>query len=234
MLPHVVVHNAVSVDGRMDCFEADVGLYNFLALIWKPDVMLSSSNTILSWFDNELATETVKAEMEKIRSRTEKETQDRKQLLAVVDSRGKVKVWHKLLETNHWRDVVVLCSESTPKEYLQFLDDIQIKYLITGEEKVNFHQALERLASEYGAKVVRVDSGGTLNGILFREGLVNEVSVLIYPLLIGGETPRSIFCAKDLVSAEGVMKLKLIETRKVRENLIWIRYGLERKGEEAV
>ena len=52
--------------------------------------------------------------------------------------------------------------------------------------------------SRFGVKVVRVDAGGTLIGQLLRQGLVNEVSLLIYPSLVGGETQSSIFRAPDL------------------------------------
>ena len=37
--------------------------------------------------------------------------------------------------------------------------------------------------------VVRVDSGGALNGALLRAGLVNELSLLVHPVLVG-DAPR--------------------------------------------
>lgn len=40
-------------------------------------------------------------------------------------------------------------------------------------------------------RVMRVDTGGTLNGILLRQGLVTEVSLFIYPSLVGGEKQSS-------------------------------------------
>jgi len=38
---------------------------------------------------------------------------------------------------------------------------------------------------------------GRLNGVLFRAGLVDEVSVLVNPCLVGGTSPRSIFRARS-------------------------------------
>ena len=37
---------------------------------------------------------------------------------------------------------------------------------------------------------VRVDSGGALNGALLRAGLVDEVSLLVHPRIVGGDGPR--------------------------------------------
>jgi 2,5-diamino-6-(ribosylamino)-4(3H)-pyrimidinone 5'-phosphate reductase len=52
MLPRVIIHSAISLDGRIDGFSADVGTYYELASRWDPDAMLSGSNTILAAFPN--------------------------------------------------------------------------------------------------------------------------------------------------------------------------------------
>ena len=74
--------------------------------------------------------------------------------------------------------------------------------------------------------MVRVDSGGILNGALLRAGLVDEVSVLIDPTLVGGLTPRSMFRAEDLDSAEGVVQLELMEVERVGTDSVWLRYAV--------
>jgi 2,5-diamino-6-(ribosylamino)-4(3H)-pyrimidinone 5'-phosphate reductase len=76
--------------------------------------------------------------------------------------------------------------------------------------------------------VVRVDSGGILNGVLLKEGLVDEVSILIHPYLIGGTSPRSIYNAADLVAAAGIVNLKLIHLEQLANDLIWIRYEIKK------
>lgn len=82
--------------------------------------------------------------------------------------------------------MVVLISNSTPNGYRDYLVRLGVPYIIMGEEKVSLQDALEELNSKFGVERVRVDSGGTLNGILLRQGLVDEISVLIHPYLIGG------------------------------------------------
>jgi len=74
--------------------------------------------------------------------------------------------------------------------------------------------------------VVRVDSGGTLNGLLLRAGLVDEVSVLIHPYLVGGISPRSLYRASDLIAASGVLNLKLIGVDQLPGDLVRLRYGI--------
>lgn len=47
MLPRVILHNSVSVDGRIDWFEGDIGLHYELATQWQADVHLVGSDSIL-------------------------------------------------------------------------------------------------------------------------------------------------------------------------------------------
>ncbi len=56
--------------------------------------------------------------------------------------------------------------------------------------------------------------------------LVNEVCVLIYPNLVGGITPNSIYTAPDLISKEGVLDLKLIKIKKLKNEIILLHYRI--------
>ena len=192
MLPKVILHNAVSLDGRIDGFPIDLFQYYELAASWKEDATLAGSDTFLK------AASEAPPEDESAFLPPKIDPSDSRALLAIPDSRGRIRTWHYLRSLPYWRDVVALCSESTPQEYLDYLKERHIDYIIAGQGHVDLCAALEELNSRFGVKVVRVDAGGTLNGQLLRQGLVNEVSLLIYPSLVGGEKQSSIFRAPDL------------------------------------
>ena len=222
MLPRVILHNEVSLDGRIDWFAVDVGQYYTLASRWKVDAILAGSNTV---FDPE---EEVPEEDEEALKPPERHPDDPRPLLVVPDSRGRLRNWHLLRKEPHWRDTIALCALSTPKSYLDYLQERHIDFLIAGDDHVDLRTALEALNARYGVKSVRVDSGGTLNGVLLRAGLVDEVSVLINPSLVGGTTPRSMFRAPDLTSSEGVIRLRLTHVEQVKGDIIWLRYEVMR------
>jgi 2,5-diamino-6-(ribosylamino)-4(3H)-pyrimidinone 5'-phosphate reductase len=218
LLPRIVIHNEVSLDGRMDWFTPDIGQFYQLAGHWHTDAILTGSETILSAPGQESDTE------EKEPGTTEVGEDESLPLLIVPDSRGRIRNWDFWRRQPYWRDVIVFCSRATPPSYLEYLQKVRIQFITAGDEHVDLRQALMELSGRWAVELVRVDSGGMLNGVLLRAGLVDEVSVLIDPCLVGGMTPRSLFRAPDLTEAEGVILLRLIHYEKVRGDVIWVRY----------
>lgn len=218
MPPHVVLHIGVSVDGRLDWYVGDEGLYYEVAGRWNVDALLSGSNTILTAYAGQQTPEELAWEP------APSDAADERQWLVVVDSQGRVRNWHVIRTEPYWRDVIVLCSQATPQEYLDYLSSRRIEHIVAGEERVDLRTALEELGEHYGMRRVRVDSGGTLAGVLLRAGLVDEVSVLVNPALVGGTSARSMFVAPDLTSPEGVIPLKLLDVEKLRGDVVWLHY----------
>ena len=233
MLPRVILHNAVSLDGRIDGFPIDLHQYYELIATWNEDATLAGSDTFLK------AASEAPAEDESALIQPKVDPSDQRALLVIPDSRGRIRTWHYLRSLPYWRSFVSLCTKSTPQEYFHYLQKRHIDYIITGTDHVDLRKALEELYSRYAVRVVRVDAGGTLNGLLLSRGLVSEVSILIYPSLVGGETQSSIFRALDMpavsdadlasgLSAEGMISLKLMHTEKLKGDVMWLRYEVKR------
>ena len=218
MIPRIVLHNEVSLDGRMDWITPDLGQYYELAGTWHADAILAGSETILKAPEQKQDAEIAKPDSENGQG------ESFLPLLVVPDSRGRIRNWLFWRYQPYWRDVVVLCSQATPSTYLEYLREHSIDSVTAGDDQVNLPAALEELAARYGTKLIRVDSGGTLNGVLLRAGLVDEVSLLIDPCLVGGTTARSFFRATDLEGPEDLIPLKLVQFEEVKGGVIWLRY----------
>jgi 2,5-diamino-6-(ribosylamino)-4(3H)-pyrimidinone 5'-phosphate reductase len=217
MLPRVILYNVVSVDGRIDGFEPDIELYYGLASKWNEDATLVGSETIITGEDE------IPEETESDLKPPEKDN-NQGSILVIPDSRGRIRTWHALRKWPYWREFVALVSKSTPKDYIEYLEKRHIDYIIAGDEKVDIKAALEELNKKYGVETIRVDSGGTLNGVLLRAGLVTNLSILIAPTAIGGTTPLSIYRAEDLVSANDAIKLELEHMEKMKNGYVWLKY----------
>lgn len=222
MLPRVILHNAVSVDGRMDHISPDLGQFYQLVKYWDEDATLVGSNTLLE------TQEEIPPEDETAFIPPKDNTEDTRPLLVIPDSKGRIRDWHYWRAQPYWRDWIVLGSTATPQEYLEYLTPRHIKHIIAGGEQVDLRRALEELKLNFGVNVIRVDSGGTLNGQLLRSGLVDEISLLLHPALVGGSTPRTFFRAPDLTGPEGVIRVSMTHMERLAGEVVWLRYAVKR------
>lgn len=212
--PQVVVHVAVSADGRIDGFVPDIGRYYELAGSFQEDVTLAGADTVLSGLAHAEAAPAVPPPQDG-------------PLLAVVDSRGRVGDWRPLLGAGLWRGGLALCAESTPAPYRQQVVHQGVDVAVRGTDRVDLTAVLETLAEDHGARTVRVDSGGRLNGALLRAGLVDEVSLLMHPVVVGGLSPRGAFVGDDLMVDDGT-GLDAPRVESLADGLLWVRWRVRR------
>lgn len=220
MRPHLVLHNAVSVDGRTDWIKPDLELFYGLCELFTEDATLVGSATLLD------APTSIDDSSDEIAEPGE--NSGRRPLLVAVDSMGRLNNWPLWQRSSYWSGCVSLASNATPHEHIEKLRALGVEVVVAGADKVDLGQALELLAERFGVRRIRVDSGGVLNGVLLREGLVDEVSLLIQPCLVGGSSPRSLFRAPDLQHIAGLLELELVHVQSLDRGHVWLRYSVRR------
>jgi 2,5-diamino-6-(ribosylamino)-4(3H)-pyrimidinone 5'-phosphate reductase len=223
MLPKVILHTAMSLDGRITNFPADLDLYYSLASRWNADAILFGSETVLAAVRDNPSLE-VPSEHEEMFTPPKNAVTDPRPLLVIADSRGRVRCWDAIRKWPYMRDLLALCSSSTPQEYLTYLADKQVDTIVSGDNRIDMRSALEALNARYGVKVVRVDSGGTLNSVLLNSGLVDEVSILIHPFMAGGKPDSTIFDPLKAGIPVLQIPLKLTHSEILEQGIIWARY----------
>jgi 2,5-diamino-6-(ribosylamino)-4(3H)-pyrimidinone 5'-phosphate reductase len=205
--PYVVAHVAVSVDGATTGFAPDVGRFYELAGTWNEDLTLAGSGTIL-------------AQESALASAPRPGPARNGPLLAVVDGKGRVRQWDALREVGHWSDVLALyCAKTPPRPAGQTVGE-----LVTGTDRVDLAHALAELGRRAGVATVRVDSGGALTGALIAGGLLDELSLLVHPLLAGGPDPPRWYGPGEVPDNA----LDLVSVEALGGGLVWMRYRLRR------
>lgn len=229
MLPRVILHTATSLDGRITNFPANLELYYSLAAQWNPDAILFGSETILAAVRADPSLEVPPDHAEMFTPPKDAKT-DPRPLLVIADSRGRVRCWDAIRKWPYMRDVIALCSTSTPQEYLGYLADRRIGTIVFGDDHIDMRAALESLNRKYGVKVLRADSGGTLNSMLLHAGLVDEVSVLIHPFIAGGKADPTLSDPLKAGIPELQVPLRLQSAEVVGDGIVWARYRVEMDG----
>ena len=171
------------------------------ARTWAEDVTLTGADTILA---QEIA----------LRDAPRPGPAEGGPLLAVVDGRCRVRNWDALREVGHWSDVVALRCASTPAPTHRWSTRSS-----WAPPAVDLAAALRALGERPGVEVVRVDSGGGLLGALLDAELVDEVSLLVHPCLVGPAHQRR-------WHGQAVVPKMAVTGCTVLDGLVWLRYRL--------
>lgn len=83
--------------------------------------------------------------------------------------------------------------------------------IILYEIAIIFSDLFTKLYSEYGVDRLTVQSGGTLNATLIRDGLIDRVLLVVAPALIGGVNTSTLMDGESLHSESDLTKIKTLE-----------------------
>lgn len=95
------------------------------------------------------------------------------------------------------------------------------------EKKINLQELLAQLKDRYGIKRLTIQSGGTLNAMWVREGLIDRVKIVIAPCLIGGSNTQSLIGGESLKTEEDLGKIKpleLVSVKKLKHSYLEVVY----------
>ena len=126
-------------------------------------------------------------------------------------------------------NILVIVGRNATEEYLAHLREKRISYVIV--EDADLGEGLEAVGREFGIRCISVQGGGILNGALLAEGLVDELSLVIYPGIDGLSGVPSIFeyvgSATDRPAAG--QSLQLLSAEQREHGVMWLRYKFHKK-----
>lgn len=103
-------------------------------------------------------------------------------------------------------------------------DNIQI---LQYDNEIDFIDVFRRFKEEFGIDKVTIQTGGLLNAHLLRLGLIDYVSIVIAPCLIGGENTQSLIGGESLHTEEdltNIKALRLIKCDVLKNSYLHVQY----------
>ncbi len=89
--------------------------------------------------------------------------------------------------------IIVIVTQSTPKEYLHYLQDKKISYLISEGSEVDFHGAMTKLNSLFHIRTLLLEGGARINGSMLKAGLIDQLYLLVIPRVLSDPQAPSVF-----------------------------------------
>ncbi|WP_456472674.1 2,5-diamino-6-(ribosylamino)-4(3H)-pyrimidinone 5'-phosphate reductase [Methanocaldococcus sp.] len=207
MKPYVISNVAMSLDGklttiggdsRISCEEDLIRVHKIRA---KVDGIMVGIGTVLK-DDPRLTVHKIKANKNPVR--------------IVVDSKLRIPLNARVL--NNEAKTIIATTEKADEEKIKELKKRGVEVIKCGEEKVDLKK-LMNILYEKGIRSILLEGGGTLNWSMFKEGLVDEVSVYIAPMIFGGKAVTYVD-GEGFKTVDDSIKLELKNFYRLGEGIV--------------
>ncbi|MEK4199959.1 dihydrofolate reductase family protein [Cytobacillus sp. FSL K6-0265] len=153
--------------------------------------------------------------------------------LIAIDAKGKLKWKTNMTSADYGvsgnAHVVAVLSENVDNAYLAYLQSIGVSYIFAGAEGLNFTVAAEKLYKHFGIKKMIVEGGPMVNGSFAYEGLIDELSLIVAPIVDDSVEKSSLFeKSPSLTGNIPPMEFSFEKMEQVEQDIIWLNY--KKKG----
>lgn len=113
-----------------------------------------------------------------------------------------------------WVKTLYLVTTNKNHPAFQLKDSYPNIEILLYQDEVDLGSLLGRLKTEYGVDRITIQSGGTLNAEWVRQGLIDQVSIVIAPVLVGGKNTSTLVDGESLHTQSDLLKVKALNLVK--------------------
>jgi 2,5-diamino-6-(ribosylamino)-4(3H)-pyrimidinone 5'-phosphate reductase len=88
--------------------------------------------------------------------------------------------------------------------------------IIYYEHNIDFSDLFKKLKQVYQIPRIVIETGGTLNAVLLRNKLIDHISIVVAPAMIGGEKTTSLIGGESLHSREDLKHIKALNLKQCK------------------
>jgi riboflavin biosynthesis pyrimidine reductase len=125
--------------------------------------------------------------------------------------------------------IVAVLTAQVADAHVAGLRQDGVSYIFAGEQDLDLGLALEILHRELGIQRVLLEGGGVTNGAFLRAGLIDELSLVIFPAVDGAQGAPCVFDSReDAAGTPAPLRAMTLESSQVLEGgAVWLRYRLQ-------
>lgn len=127
-------------------------------------------------------------------------------------------------KTSH---LIAALTRRASADYLDYLRRIGASYLFCGDDDIDCAQLMEKLAGLFGIKRALVAGGGRIDWSFLAAGCLDEVSLVVAPVVDATPDAATIFERTDGHEHAPAAPLTLASTEDLGEGTLWMRYNVE-------
>ncbi|MCQ6272787.1 dihydrofolate reductase family protein [Pseudarthrobacter sp. R1] len=120
--------------------------------------------------------------------------------------------------------VIEVLTGKASDSYVSYLREHSISYIFAGEEDLDLLLAAQKLAQLFGIERLAVSGGGLINGSFLNAGLIDELSLVVAPVLDDDTSSNTTFERPSGLPSTPPSGFSLISADIVEGDTLWLRY----------
>lgn len=134
-----------------------------------------------------------------------------------IDPSGKLAWRAGRIDDDH---VITVLTERVSDRYLASLQAAGVSYVFGGKDAIDVKRVLRTLRKRFGIARLLLEGGGKINGSFLEADVVDELSLLVAPIVDGSTGTPALF---DRAPAKA-RAYELVSVKKRAHDLVWLRY----------
>jgi 2,5-diamino-6-(ribosylamino)-4(3H)-pyrimidinone 5'-phosphate reductase len=155
--------------------------------------------------------------LEKVGFNNKKEAPEKEPLRFVVVDRRPHLDENGLKYLSNWLEKLFVVTNNPKHPAFELQGKHQNIETIYYETDVDFADLLVKLKKNHKIENITIESGGTLNAVFFRNGLVDHVKIVVAPLIVGGKDTSSLVDGFSLTEQSQLHLLRALRLRKCKK-----------------
>ena len=228
--PKIICHILQSVDGNIDGnFFAMPELrpaYQAFTRIreeYACDAVISGAVTASEIYANSLAYDLPEAK--ETYPRTDWQAAKADKYAVIIDGEGTIHWESGMLERRGDKmHVITVLQENVCDAYIAHLRHADVSYVFAGKGSLDLPLAVQKLKEKFGIEKMLLSGGGIVDWAFLQAGLIDEISLVIPPVIDGGTGLASAFDDSVFAENHSSKALSLIDVQRLDGDCIWLRY----------
>lgn len=216
--PFTFINSAMSADGKISTKKRKQVKISGKTDFDRVDELRATSDAVMVGIGTILSDDpslTVKSEER--RKRRAAQDLDENPTRIVVDSKARMPLTADLFKKGAGKRIIVV-SRAAPIECVEALKE-KADIIVAGTDEVDLAEMARELKKR-GISRLMVEGGATLNWAMARAGLVDQISVFVGNLIIGGKDAPTFMDGEGISDRADAMELQLIKYEPMDEGIV--------------
>jgi riboflavin biosynthesis pyrimidine reductase len=193
---------------------------------FKTDGIIYGKTTINESYTNDYFPDLTKIKKKKIKKGDFIVKSKTKSYAIAFDRRGTLGWKNNILPGTKDKYIIQIMTENVDNDYLIYLQEIKVSYIISGNTDINIPNALKKLKKNFGINNLMLEGGSTINGAFLKANCIDEINLIVVPMT-GEYNDKSLFY-------ESVMtNFKLVKNRQVGKGGMLLCFKSENSNDDS-